>query len=112
MSPSTDPPLKPLVVDVLLALCEEPQHGYGLMKRLQRDAEKKVHTGPLYRMLRDLLEAGLVEELAQPPEGVSDDPRRGSYYAISAKGREVLADELGRLRSLVERGRSIGLVPG
>lgn len=112
MSRSADPPLKPLVLDVLLALCEQPQHGYGLMKRLQRDSERAVHTGPLYRTLRDLLEAGLVDELAEPPEGVSDDPRRGGYYTVSAKGREALADELGRLRSLVERGRSIGLVPG
>lgn len=105
-------PLKPLVVDVLLALCEQPQHGYGLMKRLQRDAERAVHTGPLYRTLRDLLDSGLLEELPEPPEGVSDDARRGSYYAVSAEGREALAHELGRLRNLVERARRLGVVSG
>jgi DNA-binding PadR family transcriptional regulator len=107
----THPPLKPLTIDILIALGERTHHGYSLMRALREDSRfgTPVHTGPLYRTLKHLLDGGLVAERAAPPEGMEDDARRGSYYTLSDRGREVLADELARLDALVRYGARLGL---
>ena len=102
-------PLKPLPLNILLALGERAHHGYSLMRTLKEDERftAPVHTGPLYRTVKLLLEAGLVAELAAPPDGEEGDARRGSYYELSPLGRKVLAAELGRLASVVEIGNAL-----
>ena len=102
-------PLKPVVLSILMALAEGPQHGYGVIDRVrERSVGGPLHTGPFYRHLRRLLDEGLVEERAGVPRGVKDDPRRGPYYALTRLGRAVLQAEHERLEEVVRRGRALG----
>src|SRR5258708_38805450 len=58
----------------------------------------RASTGSFYRRLSVLMEEGLVEEAPSPR---IDDPRRGAYYRVTARGRHALAQERDRLAALV-----------
>lgn len=85
---------------ILMALTDGPVHGYAAMQavRERSGGAVRVSTGSFYRRLSLLLRAGLVEETPGPR---SDDPRRGAYYRVTARGRQVLAQERERLAALV-----------
>ena len=85
---------------ILLALADEPAHGYAVMQAIRERSAGTVgvSTGSFYRRLSLLMKDGLVEE-GPGPRG--DDPRRGAYYRVSARGRQVLARERDRLAALV-----------
>ncbi len=107
----TDPqgllPLKPAVFEILLALAEEGNaHGYAILQRVEQRSRGlvKLETGPLYRHLKRLLDAGLVEESDDRPAPEEDDPRR-RYYRLTPLGRSVAAAEARRLSSLVRTAR-------
>lgn len=104
-------PLKPVVLHVLLSLAEGPRHGYAIIQtvRERTGGQLQVHTGPLYRHLRRLLDEGLIQELDQPPRDAADDARRGAYYRLSSLGRRVLTLELRRMRHLLDVGRELGV---
>jgi DNA-binding MarR family transcriptional regulator len=63
----------------------------------------------LHRHLGKLLDEGLVAEAAGRRDG--DDPRRGTYYRITPRGRQVLAAEKQRLIDLVAQMNRIRLSP-
>jgi DNA-binding PadR family transcriptional regulator len=85
---------------ILMALSAGPLHGYAAIQavREQSGGTVRVSTGSFYRRLSMLMKDGLVEEGAGPRD---DDPRRGAYYRVSARGRQVLARERDRLAALV-----------
>jgi PadR family transcriptional regulator, regulatory protein PadR len=93
-------PLKTPDFYILLALAEGPQHGYGIMKEVERESggEVRLEIGSLYRLLSRMLQAGLIEESG------ADERRR--YYRISRAGRRALKEEAARLADLVERMRA------
>jgi len=105
-------PLKPVVFHVLLALVEGDLHGYGVIRAVRERSEGRIQlqTGPFYRHLKKLMDAGLVEESSARPEQV--DPRRGSHYRLSPLGRQVVAAEANRLAVLVSVSQSLGLMDG
>jgi DNA-binding PadR family transcriptional regulator len=94
-------PLKPAVFHILLALAGQDRHGYGVMQAVREQSAGRVplRTGSFYRHLSHLIDAGLVTDA--PGRRPDDDPRRGSYYRITARGRRVLAAERQRLAELV-----------
>jgi DNA-binding PadR family transcriptional regulator len=94
-------PIKPAVFHILLALADEPTHGYAAMQavRAQSAGTVPLRTGSFYRHLSKLIEDGLVAEAAGRP--ADDDPRRGAYYRATPRGLRVLARERARLASLV-----------
>lgn len=112
-SPGDFVPLKPAVLEILLALAEAPLHGYGILARIREapDGGVQLETGPLYRHLKRLLDDGLVNE-ASAPAGETDRDERRRYYELTALGREVLSLEGRRLSELVERGRALGFISG
>lgn len=105
-------PLRPPVFEILLALGGGARHGYGIIRALRDPAGAglRIETGPLYRHLRRLLEAGLIEESADPPAGTPADERRTAYYGLTALGRAVVAAEAMRLAGLVRETRRLGLL--
>ena len=105
-------PLKPAVFYILLALSASESHGYGVMQavRDRSGGQVPLRTGSFYRHLARLIEAGLVTEAASRPAG--DDPRRGTYYRITASGQRVLAAEHRRLAALVAALDSLQQAPG
>jgi len=98
-------PLTPLAFQVLLALAENPRHGYGIIQEVdaRTDGLIRLRTGTLYTLLQRLLDEGLLA-----PEGAADrsDPsRRRRHYRLTAFGRRVLAAEAKRLETLVFEAR-------
>jgi len=95
-------PLKPNFFHILVTLASGEQHGYAIMQEVLERTRGKVRLWPasLYGTLRQLLEAGLIEEFARRSTA-DDDPRR-RYYRITSLGRKVLAAESARLRQLVK----------
>jgi DNA-binding PadR family transcriptional regulator len=93
-------PLKPAAFQILLALADGPAHGYAAMQavRERSGGRVRVSTGSFYRHLSTLMRAGFVDEATGP---AGDDPRRGAYYRVTPKGRQVLALERDRLAALV-----------
>ena len=87
-------------VFILMAMSDGPVHGYAAIQavRERSDGAVRVSTGSFYRRLSLLMKDGLVEEAAGPKD---DDPRRGAYYRVTARGRQVLAQERDRLAALV-----------
>jgi DNA-binding PadR family transcriptional regulator len=94
-------PLKPAVFHILLALADEPTHGYAVMQsvRAQSAGTVPLRTGSFYRHLSRLMDDGLVAEA--PGRPADDDPRRGAYYRVTPRGLRVLARERARLAALV-----------
>jgi DNA-binding PadR family transcriptional regulator len=103
--------MKPAALHILLALAERDSHGYGIMQaiREQTAGEIAVQTASFYRHLGRLIDDGLVAEATSRREG--DDPRRGAYYRITARGRQVLSQEKQRLTQLVAQINKVRLSP-
>jgi DNA-binding PadR family transcriptional regulator len=74
------------------------------MSEVARLSEEQVSIGPgtLYGTLQRLQTAGLVEEC----EGSHLTAPRRRYYRLAGKGRQVLAAELDRLRSVLSAARA------
>jgi DNA-binding PadR family transcriptional regulator len=102
MEIETRRPLSSAVLHILLALSQEPMHGYGIIKEVERQSGRQYRIGPgtLYDNLDKLMTAGLVEDL-----GVGDeaDPRR--KYRLTKEGAETLGGELESLESVLRLGR-------
>ena len=92
---------------ILLALARGERHGYGIMREVEALSEGAVRLGPgsLYRVLREMLDAGLIAESGERPDPAHDDERR-RYYALTELGRRAALAETRRLARLVERARA------
>jgi DNA-binding PadR family transcriptional regulator len=97
-------PLTPVAFEVLLALAEEPLHGYAILQAVERrlDGLLPLRTGTLYRSLARLLEDELIEEI----EGQADTDERRRCYRITPHGRKVAALEAERLEGQVTAARA------
>ena len=93
-------PLKPVDMELLLALTDGDLHGYGMVQAISAHTDGLVVLDPgnLYRVVRRLLAEGLIAESHRTPQ---DDGERRKYYRITPLGGRVLALELERLRRLV-----------
>lgn len=97
MTPNdTSTPLTPAVFHVLLALADEPLHGYAIMKRVEQDSGLGMGPGTIYGSLDRLRDAGWVDETS---DGGSD-ARRGRSFRLTEEGREALRSEARRLARL------------
>ncbi len=95
-------PLTPAVLHVLLALSTGERHGYGIMKQVKADSEGMVKMGPgtLYGSIARMTEAGLVRESDRRVDPEMDDERR-IYYQLTGAGQTALEAELKRYRGVV-----------
>lgn len=108
--PRPDPrswlPLTPLVFQVLLALADEPRHGYGIIGEVdvRTGGVIRFKTGTLYVLLQRLADERLIEESRERPRPSEDDERR-KYYALTTLGRAVMRAEAERLEAVVGDAR-------
>jgi DNA-binding PadR family transcriptional regulator len=95
-------PLKPVELEILLALVDQERHGYGLVQHIARrtDGLVRLEPGNLYRVIKRLLEDGLVQETARRPAPDLGEERR-RYYRLTALGERVTNAELRRLRAVL-----------
>ena len=85
---------------ILLALTEQPLHGYLIMQTINTVFRTGFRIGPgtLYRTLQLQSKSGLIKEVMVGNEDADDTRRR--YYAITPRGRSVMQRELQRLTVL------------
>jgi DNA-binding PadR family transcriptional regulator len=100
-------PLTPVAFEILLALADGEQHGYSIMREVERRSAGtvKLHPGTLYRALARLLESGLIDELDTRPDVGHDDERR-RYYQLTSRGIAVARAEAERLASQLDAARA------
>jgi len=100
-SPLEHLPLKPVDLEILLALASGDTHGYGLVQAVADHTDQLIVLDPgnLYRVIKRLLDTGLVAESGK--RTVEDAAERRRYYRLTTLGERVLSAELDRLRRLV-----------
>ena len=95
--------LKPLVFEILLALSDQPRHGWSLVAEVEeRLGGEPLLPGNFYRTLRGLLAEGLIEEA--PSEQSAAERRR--YFTLTTEGARVARMEANRLQALVSDPRT------
>jgi DNA-binding PadR family transcriptional regulator len=94
-------PLKPIELLILTMLSSGERHGYGIRQDIVAHTRGQVapEAGNLYRHLRNLQDAGLLDEVRD--RGDVEGERRVRYRLLPF-GRRVLAAEFLRLRALLE----------
>lgn len=95
---------------ILLSLAERDLHGYAIIADIEARTEggMALTASTLYAALKRLLDAGLIEERADRPEG--DDERR-RYYRLTASGRNAGKAEAARLAALAAQAKAVRWLP-
>lgn len=90
-------PLSEATFYVLVAL-DEPLHGYAIMQKVESISEGNVVIGPgtLYGVFSTLEKQGLIDK-------VREEERR-KIYALTEKGRQVLAEQVRRMAIMLRNG--------
>lgn len=85
---------------ILLALVEE-RHGYEIMQTIEQFTDGRVVVGPgtLYALLARFQKEGFIKL-------VSEDGRKKTYI-LTAEGKDVLEEEISRLKQLIKDGERI-----
>jgi DNA-binding PadR family transcriptional regulator len=108
-APSVDHllPLRPVAFQVLLSLIAGELHGYALVQDIAGRTASGIDLEPgnLYRHLKAMLDAGLIEESERPRVPGQDDERR-RYYRITRLGRAAAAAETSRLERVLTDARA------
>ncbi len=93
-------PLTEATYYILVALVE-PLHGYGVMQKVETISESTVTVGPgtLYGAFTTLEKEGLITM-------VKEEERRKSY-ALTGKGKQVLAEQIRRLQIMARNGQTV-----
>jgi DNA-binding PadR family transcriptional regulator len=102
--------MAPAVFQILIALADQPLHGYGIMLDIAERSRGKVKMSPgtLYGSIKQMLEGGLIEEMESRPAGADDDERR-RYYRLTRDGREAARQEMARMSALLSHARLTSL---
>jgi DNA-binding PadR family transcriptional regulator len=100
-------PLTPAVFHIMLSLADGERHGYSILREIERRTAGALKLGPttLYRSIRQMLAAGLIQEIEERPDPALDDERR-RYYRLTDFGRRVALAETQRLERLVTMARA------
>ena len=104
---TTEVPMTPAVYQILLSLADGDRHGYGIMQEVEErtDGEMRLGPGTLYRSIKRLRKACLIEGL-EASELIGEDDDRRRFYRITASGRKMLEDEARRLARLVAQAET------
>ena len=94
-------PLPPATFHILLAVADEPRHGYAISQDIaaRTNGAIRMSFGTLYRSIQRMLEQGLLEEVRERPADGDDERRR--YYRVTRFGTVVARAEVRRLAEMV-----------
>ena len=101
-------PMAPAVFQILIALADQPLHGYGIMLEIveRSDGKVKLSPGTLYRSIKQMLEDAWIEEVSGRAT-LHDERRR--YYRLTREGREAARQEMARMSALLNHARLTSL---
>lgn len=90
---------------ILLCLYKGPTHGYGIMQESARmsGGRVKIGSGTMYGATSNMLKKGWIEEAGSETEASN----RRRLYRLTDEGREVLIEEILRLRNMVDQANAI-----
>lgn len=90
-------PLSEAVFLILVSLADVPRHGYSILQDVETISNGRIRmsTGTLYGALRRMLEVQWIEHFRE-----ADAPRGRQAYRLTALGKNVLSDEVGRMKVL------------
>lgn len=90
---------------VLLALADEPRHGYGVVRAVEElsDGAVRLGAGTLYGVLDRAVAAGLAEASGE----VVVDGRLRRYYRLTPEGRDAVATEAARLEAMAANAQRL-----
>ena len=102
-------PLPSAAFQILLALVDEDQHGYGIMRQVKEQTGGSMRLGPgtLYSSIQALLEEGLIAEV----EAKEGDARRRTYRLTKA-GHKLACAEAERLAGVLRVARARRVLRG
>ena len=94
---------------ILLALAEGPAHGAEIRRRVIRHTRGALELYPamLYGSVEDLLEHGLVREVADTSSGTKTGNERYRYLSLTPIGRRALAAETEEYQEVVRIARDL-----
>ena len=106
-------PLTPAVFHILLSLAGGERHGYAIMQEVAGLTDGAIRLGPgtLYRSIKQMLAARLIQESDERPDPELDDERR-RYYRLTSFGLRVSRAEAQRLARVVQVARQRRLLEG
>lgn len=90
---------------ILLCLYKGPNHGYGIMQQSAQmsGGRVKIGSGTMYGATSNMLKKGWIEEAGSE----TDISSRRRLYRLTDQGRNVLIDEILRLRNMVYQANEI-----
>ena len=105
-------PLPSAAFQILLALAEEDQHGYGIMRQVKEQTGGSMRLGPgtLYSSIQALLEEGLIAEVEAKQADAADSRRR--VYRLTKGGHKLACAEAERLAGVLRVARARRVLRG
>ncbi len=102
--------LTPAALHILMALAREDLHGYGIKKDVEwrTGGRLRLGAGTLYEAIHRMEADGWIRETGEGKGGGG----RKKVYALTARGRAAMEEELRRLAGIVDFARSEDLLPG
>lgn len=99
-------PLTPIAFEILLAVADEPRHGYDIMVAIERRTGGRMSPNPgtLYRALDRLARERLLE-ISENRAGSAGEVKK--IFRLSRLGRVVVAAEAERLADQVGAARRL-----
>jgi DNA-binding PadR family transcriptional regulator len=106
-------PLPSVAFQILLALADNPLHGYAIMRQVNDQTEGRMRLGPatLYGSIQTLLEAALIEDVGVP-DGEDGGSERRRYYGITGAGRKIAREEAEGLACVLRVARAKKILRG
>jgi DNA-binding PadR family transcriptional regulator len=103
-------PLTPALFYVLVALADDDQHGYAIIKDVEAltDGGVRLSSGTLYGIIKRLLDDGLIVESRRR---AGEDERR-RRYKLTPFGRDVALAETARLEHAAAMARATARLRG
>lgn len=85
---------------ILLCLSKGDNHGYGIMQMTERlsGGDVKIGSGTMYGATSNMMKKGWIDEIISTEAGVE----RKRLYRLTDAGKEILHNEIARLRRMLE----------
>ena len=98
-------PLSESYYYILLCLAKGANHGYGIMQMTEKlsGGDVTIGSGTMYGATSNMMKKGWIREI------MSDEPgqERRRLYQLTDAGREVLRQEISRLRRMLENAEEV-----
>ena len=98
-------PLSESYYYILLCLSKGANHGYGIMQLTEKltGGDVTIGSGTMYGATGNMMKKGWIREI------MSNEPgqERRRLYQLTDAGREVLREEIARLRRMLENAEEV-----